>query len=199
MKKQIIVLSLFAAFALQAQAQVGGDTITVGNTLHTDSLEQYANDVVAWFEGCGAEGRELFQSGKIRVAELVAYFKGSPAPNSKEGVNWWVDAIDMLFGSAGVILTTFMTFVLALFKKDPTGTVSTVQGWFNKVRTRYLVIFSGAIVTIIGLVAFKEGGWTLMEAIIYLITSILGGVGLAEILDKWLGIKVKAKKVEPAA
>ena len=109
-----------------------------------------------------------------------------PPPTTQEAVKQWTDKIDMVFGGLGSILVALLTYLLSLFKKDPTATIGKVQEVFNKIRTRYLLAISAIAVAAFGTFYFSDGKVGFGD--------ILSGLGLAlGVTIGGIGIKGLAK------
>jgi hypothetical protein len=194
MKKIILFFALLVAITATAQEPnnlIAPDS-TGTDTLITEpvTLPDFAGDLNTWMEGCGAELIMLVQDGKVAVPTLIAELTGAPKPNTLEGVQYWTETIDWLWAAGRSLITTVVVFLLSLFKsKDAAATAgSSVQRWFDNLKTRYLVAFTAPVVTLIGLVAFKGDGWSWLEAAGWILGTGAGSMFIAQLLE-WLNIK----------
>lgn len=197
MKKTIfLAIAILLAFTAFSQSEISSDSTVQDSTAIDTVLTAYIADVQAWVEICGEEAKILAVRGKNLGKDFKDFFDG-PAPNTQEGVRFWIDKIEALYVVAGPAIVALLTWILSLFKKDPSGTITKFQNIYNSIRTRYLLLFSGLAVTLVGIVAFKDGGWSTWQALVFLfgfIASIVGGMGFTAFL-KMFGINIEAKKV----
>lgn len=209
MKKIFLLAVLITAytFATAQQTLVEPKTTTiivldstqVGN-VDTSEVKEYLTLLNAWFSGCGADGLALAKRGKEIGLNVKDIFKGLPLPTTQEGVAAWVDQIGVVFGGLGSIVVALLTFGLSLFKKDPEKAVTAVQTVFNKIRTRYLLVFSAIVVSGVGAFYFNDGKFGLSTVFSWLGLALgvtVGGIGFKGLLEIF-GINIGAKKVAKA-
>ena len=213
MKKTIVLFfALFTFYFVNAQQPntlidptkttvIVLDSSKQTTTFDTAAITEYFTLVNAWFSGCGADVLALFNRGKQLGVNTKDIFKDLPLPTTQEGITAWVDRIDLLVGGIGSVLVPVLTLLLSLFKKDPEGTVSKFQTIFNKIRTRYLLVFSSLVVSGIGAFYFNEGKFSLSTVFSWLGLALgvtVGGIGFKGLLELF-GVNLTAKKVKVPA
>ena len=170
---------------------------TVQSTVDSSSVADYLARFNAWNERCGKEGLALIKEGKGMGIDVVKEFKDLPPPTTQEAVKQWTDKIDMVFGGLGSILVALLTYLLSLFKKDPTATIGKVQEVFNKIRTRYLLAISAIAVAAFGTFYFSDGkvGFgDILSGLGLALGVTIGGIGIKGLAELF-GINIGAKKV----
>lgn len=191
----IAILLTFTTFS-QVPSEISSDSTVQDSTLSDTALVAYLNDVNLWVKTCGEEAKLLAVRGKNLGKNFSDFFQG-PTPNTQEGVQFWIKKVETLYAVLGPVIVALLTFILSLFKKDPSGTIGRFQAIYNSIKTRYLLLFSGLTVTLVGIVAFKDGGWSVWQALVFLfgfVASIVGGMGFTAFL-KLFGVNIEAKKV----
>ena len=173
------------------------NTDTVQATIDSSSVADYLARFNAWNERCGKEGLALIKEGKGMGVDVVKELKELPPPTTQEAVKQWTDKIDMVFGGLGSIVVALLTYVLSLFKKDPTATIGKVQEVFNKIRTRYLLAISAIAVAAFGTFYFSDGRVGFGDVLSGLGLALgvtIGGIGIKGLAEIF-GINIGAKKV----
>ena len=173
------------------------NTDTVQATIDSSSVADYLARFNAWNERCGKEGLALIKEGKGMGVDVVKELKELPPPTTQEAVKQWTDKIDMVFGGLGSIVVALLTYVLSLFKKDPTATIGKVQEVFNKIRTRYLLAISAIAVAAFGTFYFSDGRVGFGDVLSGLGLALgvtIGGIGIKGLAEMF-GINIGAKKV----
>lgn len=191
-KKTIFIFSLLTV-SLFVSAQVSTlttnpvDSVSLTDAAQALDIDSTLNAFTVWFDGCGNDLVFLIRSGKTSVSELVTKLTGAPAPNTAEGVEYWTDLIDWFWAVGKSLITTIVVFFLSLFKSKEAAMSAgnKLQEWFDGIKTRWLVAFTAPVVTVIGLAFFKEGGWTIIEAIGWTIGTGAGAMFIAQLLE-WL-------------
>lgn len=135
----------------------------------------------------------LITSIKALSEDIKSRKETAPEPNSVEGVKYWTDLALALWNGLPALLVTLITAFFGFIKRDPEQAVSAIQKAVSKIKTRWVIIAASVIASVVGMLFFREGAWSWPAAIYYLITSLLSGIGIAEVLD-WINVKLLVKK-----
>lgn len=198
MKKSVIFLLLALPAFLFSQETVNivsevftMDTSEVAPFL--DSLDATANRVDNFQDVL----RELpnLSSYTIKVVDGVAVvIRNLPPPNSPENVTQWSKFILDYWALISPTLLFLITALFRVIKKDPKVVVT----WFGRamalVRTRWFAVGTGVALMLVGLFFFNEGAWTVPKALMYFFTTLLGGVGLRNVIDWVMDLVQKLSK-----
>lgn len=149
------------------------------------------DSINAWIESMDSTLAKISTVGDVfeNSADLVKYslkikdgiavvIKNAPAPNTKEGVLWWVEAVQKLWFAFAGLLTWIVTALFNVIRKNPkvvTTAIGKAAAW---VKTRFFVPVAGGVLTLVGLVFFD----TNIGAALSIILAIVLAFGIDNII-----------------
>lgn len=203
MKKLFVLLITF-----MVSFQVFGTNTDTVAVVRFDSLQLFLDSLNITIDSLESNLDEIdniadiFDNGKdvidytVKVVGDLAYvIRNAPTPKDAESISWWSRFLQWSVPGLLALLTTIITAVFRLIRKDPDSAVNFFQKIIAKIRTRWFVIAIGAVLTIVSLFITSEGSWTWQQAIVYFLNAVLGGVGIHNIIQ-WIGDLFKKKEPE---
>lgn len=131
---------------------------------------------------------------------IVILIKDLPKPSGPQEVLKWRDVINDYLPAILPVLLTLITAFFRVIKKSP-AVIATAFGRAMKfISTEVFISILGVILMVVSLAFFNQGAWTVSKAATYLLSAVLGGVGIHEVLQwviKLIG-KLTGKEDVPA-